>query len=55
MLQTSTIFQFHNGTIKTNGRMVEGTAIVLFQFHNGTIKTQQMMERPLLMLFISIP
>ena len=35
------IFQFHNGTIKTNGRMVEGTAIVLFQFHNGTIKTHR--------------
>ena len=32
-------FQFHNGTIKTNGGTTEISPNSIFQFHNGTIKT----------------
>ena len=34
-------FQFHNGTIKTNGGTTEISPNSIFQFHNGTIKTIQ--------------
>ena len=33
-------FQFHNGTIKTNGGTTEISPNSIFQFHNGTIKTR---------------
>ena len=38
-LITSTLFQFHNGTIKTDSSKNELEFSILFQFHNGTIKT----------------
>ena len=34
-------FQFHKGTIRTNGRIREDRQILQFQFHKGTIRTFQ--------------
>ena len=34
------VFQFHKGTIRTNGRIREDRQILQFQFHKGTIRTE---------------
>ena len=34
-----TLFQFHKGTIKTQGGRGSGRSLRRFQFHKGTIKT----------------
>ena len=36
---TASIFQFHNGTIKTKVGDNVAVRVTKFQFHNGTIKT----------------
>ena len=33
-------FQFHKGTIRTNGRGLQGYRAYQFQFHKGTIRTK---------------
>ena len=33
------MFQFHNGTINTNGLIGGAIGMIEFQFHNGTINT----------------
>jgi len=33
------MFQFHNGSIKTDGEVEIVKPEVMFQFHNGSIKT----------------
>ena len=39
---TKTMFQFHNGTIKTEKKNSKTYKRYVFQFHNGTIKTARM-------------
>ena len=35
----NSVFQFHNGTIKTEANALFNIINSVFQFHNGTIKT----------------
>ena len=37
---SSTVFQFHKGTIRTLPPQYPGNMIIKFQFHKGTIRTR---------------
>ena len=37
-------FQFHKGTIRTNGSIDIETKCIVFQFHKGTIRTPKALK-----------